>query len=811
MGVVYAAHDEMMDREVAVKVMMTDLEAEPEIRARFMREAQVSASLAHRNIVTIYDVGEDNGRLFIVMELLKGQTLDKCLKQRVLPIEEKIDLMLEVCEGLGVANNSGVCHRDVKPANLFLLEDGGVKILDFGIARLASSSMTASGFIVGTPDYMSPEQARGVAVDERSDIFSVGAVLYVLLSGVKPFAAPDLPAVLSKVVSEEPPPLDQEAAPAGLARTVLKALAKNPADRFQNFGEFSAELSRWRRRFDIETRALAENIAQSMERLLALEAEERETAEALGLGIDESQPNELSEIYAAFPGLKAHGAVAFRMVRWNREDVQDAGNRIAAALEVLERRVAARRSARTELSSATRHLDEGNARAALSGFENVLRLAPSAPVQPLIARAQEAIATEEARDARVKNLLAEATAAQANGRLHAALTLVEEAVKVHPHNVDARTLLARLQKDAAAAELEKARRCERFLARARRALQLEQFGEAERQLELAAETGASNADIAIVTSALKEARTAHDNAGALVQEISQELARARAEFQDGQRREATSRLEALATRHPSSAAVQAELSRLREEDERMTKVEQSQAEADRLASEAAAALASGDDTIAMRLADEALRLMPSHEGALRTSIVAGAHQRERTERAARSERARQVLDRARMLLASGQFDLAIKEARTASELDPSTTDAAAVIAEVYRRRAAAEAAEAAERNRSRRAAEIDDLLASAASALRNKDFARARTLGERALAIDPENAKPKDFIAKVAAAVALAASAIEDDTVDLQKGEVDPEATAVMAPVATAPASNPRPSFVQRVWSTLRSGGRGSA
>jgi hypothetical protein len=134
------------------------------------------------------------------------------------------------------------------------------------------------------------------------------------------------------------------------------------------------------------------------------------------------------------------------------------------------------------------------------------------------------------------------------------------------------------------------------------------------------------------------------------------------------------------------------------------------------------------------------------------------------------------------------------------------TDAAAVIAEVYRRRAAAEAAEAAERSRSRRAAEIDDLLASAASALRNKDFARARTLGERALAIDPENARPKDFIAKVAAAVSLAASAIEDDTVDLQKGEVDPEATAVMAPVTAAPTSTPRPSFVQRLWSNFRSG-----
>jgi serine/threonine protein kinase len=248
MGVVYSAHDEVMDRDVAVKVMMTDLEAEPDIRARFMREAQVSASLAHRNIVTIYDIGEDNGRLFIVMELLRGQTLDKCLKQRVLALEEKVDLTLEVCEGLAAANAAGVCHRDVKPANLFLQDDGTVKVLDFGIARLASSSMTASGFIVGTPDYMSPEQARGSGVDERSDVFSVGAVLYLMLSGFKPFVAPDLPAVLSKVVSEDPPPFDPEIVPAGLSRIVFKALMKDPAERYQNFAEFSADLARWRRR-----------------------------------------------------------------------------------------------------------------------------------------------------------------------------------------------------------------------------------------------------------------------------------------------------------------------------------------------------------------------------------------------------------------------------------------------------------------------------------------------------------------------------------------------------------------------------------
>jgi tetratricopeptide (TPR) repeat protein len=412
----------------------------------------------------------------------------------------------------------------------------------------------------------------------------------------------------------------------------------------------------------------------------------------------------------------------------------------------------------------------------------------------------------------VRTLLAEATTAQANGRLHAALALVEEAVSVHPQSAEARTLLERLQRDAAAAELEKARRCERCLARARRALQLEQFGEAEHQLQLATETGATNADIAVVMTALNEARAARDSAGAQLQEIGAELASARAEFQQGRRREAIARLEALEARYPSSTAAQSELARLRDEDERLVAADQSQSEADRLAGEAAGALSNGDDALALELAEQALRLVPSHEGALRTSIIAGANQREKAERASRAERAQKLLQQAKALLTSGQFDQAIKEARAAMELDPSGTEAAAVIADGYRRRAAAEAALTAAREAARRRADVDDLLASAASALRNKDFARARALGERALAMDPDNARPKELITKVAAAAALAATAIEDDTVDLQKGEVDPDATAVMEPVAAAPAPAERPSLAQRLWSNLVSGrGRGSA
>ena len=691
----------------------------------------------------------------------------------------------------------------MKPANLFLQDDGGGQ--GSRLRDRAAGEFEHDGERLHRRHsrlHVARSRRAAAPVDERSDVFSVGAVLYLMLSGSKPFVAPDLPAVLSKVVSEDPPPFDPEIVPAGLSRIVFKALAKDPAERFQNFAEFSADLARWRRRYEVETRALAEGVARTMDQLLTLEAEERESAETLGVPPAFALSDAIAEIGPGFPRLESSGIEAVRSGSWNRGDIQEIDRRSKAVIARWEQQIAAHRNARSELTAAKRLLEAGNTREALAAFESVLRQVPDAPVQPLVTRAREAVAEEQARDDRLRSLLAEATAAQTTGRLQAALALVEQAVIVQPQSLEARNLLSRLQRDAAAADLEKARRCERCLARARRALQLEQFDEAAQQLMLATETGAINSDIAVVTAALHEARAARDNAGALVQEIAAELAKARGEFNQGQRREAIARLEALEVRHPGNTAANAELTRLRAEESRLLTAEQSQGQAEALAEKAAEALANGDAAKATELAEQALALVPSHEQALRTAAIASAQLREISERAARGERARVALEEAKSLLGRGLFDRAIKEARTATEFDPSGTAAPAVIAEAYRRRAAAEAVDAAQKETARRSAEIEDLLVAGAQALRNKDFPRARTLGERALAIDPENVKPREFIGKVASAASLAASAIEEDTVDLQKGEVDPEATAVMEPVA-AP-STPRPSFVQRLWSSIR-------
>ena len=783
MGVVYSAHDELMGRDVAVKVMMTDLEGEPDIRARFMREAQVSAKLAHRNIVTIFDVGEDNGRLFIVMELLRGETLDRALKQRTFSIEEKVEFTLEVCEGLAVANAAGVCHRDVKPGNLFVQADGGLKILDFGIARLASSSMTASGFIVGTPDYMSPEQARGVAVDERSDIFSVGAVLYLMLTGRKPFIAPDLPAVLHKVVSEDPPPIEAKDAPPALARIVFKALSKDPAARFLKFPDFSTELSRWRRRYDAETRALAERVAISFESLRDFASEEQAEGEALGVQPEGALQARMSEIGAGFPQLLANGAEALRAGEWFRRDIEEIERRIGPVVAAWEQRIADLRSATADLATGKSRLEAGEAQGALDSFESVLRRVPSAAIQQLVDRARASAAHQQARDDRVRSLLAEAADARARGRLDAALALAGQALAAHPDNPEARQFSARIRQDVAAAEAENARNCERFLERARSAMQLENLDEAERQIQQAVQTGSSNPEVAIVRTAIVEARTAREKADALVEEVGSQLALARNEFRTGERTLAIKRLETLSLRHPSSTALQVELERLRSEHQRLGAAEQTQSDADRLAVEAAGALDKGDAQTATRLAEEALARMPSHEGALRTSAVAHARLREEAERTARQQRAAELTASARSLLARGRFDRAVKEARRAAELHP-LGDAHAVIAEALRRQAGEAAREVSEQEAARRVTETKSLLDEAATALRDKDFPRARGLAERALMLEPDSTAPKELISKIATAAALSTTTLDDDTVDLAAGQPDPDATAVLAPVA---------------------------
>ena len=245
MGVLYRGRDPVLDREVAIKVMAGDFSTDESARSRFFREARASARLQHRNIVTIFEFAEDAGTPYIAMEFLRGQTLSQRLaSQPPLTLVQKLDIVTQLLTGLHYAHEQGIIHRDVKPANVWLLDDGTVKLLDFGIAKIAASTMTSAGSVLGSAFYMAPEQVSGREVDGRADVFAAGVVLYELLSQHRPFEAETPTAVMMKIVSEDPQPLSKFCPdlPPALIAAVMKALQREAPRRFPHAGDFAAEL-----------------------------------------------------------------------------------------------------------------------------------------------------------------------------------------------------------------------------------------------------------------------------------------------------------------------------------------------------------------------------------------------------------------------------------------------------------------------------------------------------------------------------------------------------------------------------------------
>jgi serine/threonine protein kinase len=235
MGVVWKAYDPVLRRYIALKLLSTRFGKRPAMRERFLREARAAGVLQHPNIVTVYDAGEDGGQLFIAMEMVEGRDLsDIIASTEPLPLERKLDIVIEVLEGLHYAHQRGVIHRDVKPLNVRIAPDGRAKIMDFGIARLQSGDVEGSAAIVGTPTYMAPEQITNGPVTPATDVFAVGCLLYELLSYRKPFEGETVHGVLYQVLTTDPRPLRTMAPsiPASLERVVMKAINKVPEDRY---------------------------------------------------------------------------------------------------------------------------------------------------------------------------------------------------------------------------------------------------------------------------------------------------------------------------------------------------------------------------------------------------------------------------------------------------------------------------------------------------------------------------------------------------------------------------------------------------
>ena len=245
MGVVYKAEDTKLKRFVALKFLRSDVLEDEEHRERFLREAQAAAALDHPNICTVYEIDEVEGKTFISMAFIEGQTVKDKIAERPLKLEEALDIAVQTAQGLQAAHEKGIVHRDIKSANLMVTPQGQVKVMDFGLAQLAErSQLTKTATILGTPAYMSPEQAQRLPTERRTDIWSLGVVIYEMVTGRLPFEAERQEAILNAIGSEEPEPITalRVGVPTELDRIVGKAMAKSPDERYQHVDEMLVDL-----------------------------------------------------------------------------------------------------------------------------------------------------------------------------------------------------------------------------------------------------------------------------------------------------------------------------------------------------------------------------------------------------------------------------------------------------------------------------------------------------------------------------------------------------------------------------------------
>src|SRR5271166_5707775 len=249
MGEVYRAHDPVIDRAVAIKVVRPELisgSGAEQWLQRFRREARAAGRRSHPNIVAIFDIGDDDGRPFLAMEFVDGRSLDAILKESA-PLDpgRSVAIIAQVLSALGFAHESGIVHRDVKPSNIMVLQNGQVKVADFGIARIDTSDLTIVGDLLGTPAYMAPEQLSGAPVDQRTDLFAAGVILFEMMTGVKPFRGKSITEIMSLMENRGPEDIGvlNPAVPDALKQVIAKALAFDPSRRYATAGAFAKAIA----------------------------------------------------------------------------------------------------------------------------------------------------------------------------------------------------------------------------------------------------------------------------------------------------------------------------------------------------------------------------------------------------------------------------------------------------------------------------------------------------------------------------------------------------------------------------------------
>ena len=269
MGVVYKALDTRLERTVALKVLAAHLLTDEDAKRRFEREAKAAAALDNSNIATVFEIGEENGQSFIALQFVDGPTIQEKIKERPLPLDEALYIACQVAQGLQEAHEKGIVHRDIKAANILLNSKGQAKITDFGLAHLAErSKLTKSGTTLGTPAYMSPEQAQGETIDRRSDIWSLGVLLYEMVAGKHPFPGEYDQAVVYSIINEQPEPVTalRRGVPPKVDDLLDKALAKDPGGRYQHADELIVDLVSLREKLKSESATIPRAASQALPR-----------------------------------------------------------------------------------------------------------------------------------------------------------------------------------------------------------------------------------------------------------------------------------------------------------------------------------------------------------------------------------------------------------------------------------------------------------------------------------------------------------------------------------------------------------------
>ena len=438
MGVVYKATDPEIGRLVGIKMMTSAIINDPDLLKRFYREAQASGRLQHPNIITIYDLGVHDGTPYLVMEFLEGENLDLTIKvRRPMSIEDKLGIGIQLCNGLAYAHERNIVHRDIKPGNVMLLKDGTVKIVDFGIARAGGDRVTRTGQVMGSVQYMSPEQINGAHVDQRTDIFSVGALLYQLLTHALPFEGKDTGDTLLKIIHGTPPPLNQflPVYPRELENILLKALAKNPEERYQTATELGLDLSH------VQDGLKHERVSEYLQ-----------TAEAY---ISESHWTKAQEQLLQVLKIDRQNARSATLLRTVQQEIQK------------QQRSEHAKDLRSQADQA---LAKGDLDDALRYLGMAVDLVPN---DTELVQIRDSLKEKKATVDRLNEWLRLAESAHDGGELEEALAATEEALALDPENTEAMALHAVITRELA--ERAKLKQVQSFIDEARKQISSRRF------------------------------------------------------------------------------------------------------------------------------------------------------------------------------------------------------------------------------------------------------------------------------------------------------------------------------------------------